>query len=110
MKNLRCFRWLEKKAEERRPPATHLNPLNPKILKSSFRKLYLRKLFSVTSVASVAKYSSKILVSKAQICRPAGTFIRHSFYRRVKNPSLVCIVPNGTQVVDKVYQHQEGRR
>ena len=50
----------------------------------------------MTSVASVAKYSSKILVSKAQICRPAGTFIIRSSCRRVKNPSLVCIVPNGT--------------
>ena len=84
MKNLRCFRWLEKKAEERRPPATHLNPLNPKILKSSFRKSNLRKLFSVTSVASVAKYSSKILVSKAQICRPAGTFLGILFVARLK--------------------------
>ena len=58
--------------------------------------IYLRKLFSVASVASVAKYSSKILVSRAQICRPAGTFYICSFCRRVKNPSLVCIVPNGT--------------
>jgi len=35
-------------------------------------------------VPSVAKYSSKILVSKTQICRPAGTFYICSFYRRVK--------------------------
>ena len=44
----------------------------------------MRKLFSVISVASVAKYSSKILVSKAQICRPAGTSFICSSYRRVK--------------------------
>ena len=61
-----------------KPSFLKLNPLNPKILKSSFLKLNLRdlrnprelilkslflklnlrKLFSVTSVASVAKYSS----------------------------------------------------
>ncbi|HNV92959.1 MAG TPA: hypothetical protein PKM80_03275, partial [Candidatus Cloacimonas sp.] len=47
-----------------------------KILKSLFRKSILRKLFSV---ASVAKYSSKILVSKTQSSKSLKSCSSHTY-------------------------------